>query len=65
MPQGLPACTVTSMERVLNSPIKIGDVIQAVIQSFCGFFGFNPLVMDLNLPPLVNEAVLAETGKAA
>jgi lipoyl(octanoyl) transferase len=64
MPDGLTSCKVTSMERVLNSSLKIGDVIQPVIQSFCDFFGFNPLVMDQNLPPMVNEAVLTQASDA-
>ncbi len=64
MPHGLPACKVTSLERIMNRSVKIGDVIQPVIQSFCEFFGFDPLVMDLNLPPVINEAILAQASDA-
>ncbi len=64
MPHGLPTCKVTSLERIMNRSVKIGDVIQPVIQSFCEFFGSDPLVMDLNLPPVVSEAIPARASDA-
>jgi len=43
VPPGVSGCKVTSLKQVLNRSVKIGDVIQAVIQSFCEIFELEPL----------------------
>ena len=50
VPHGVPGCNVTSLKQVLNKSLKIGDVIQPVIQSFCEFFKLDRVVVDLSLP---------------
>jgi len=49
VPHGLSGCKVTSLKQVLNKPIRIGDVIQPVIQSFCEIFKLDPLEIDSDL----------------
>jgi lipoate-protein ligase B len=58
VPRDLPGCNVTSLERVLRKPVKIGDVIQPVIQSFCEFFELEPLVMDPDFTPATDQALI-------
>ena len=49
VPPGVSGCRVTSLKQVLNRSVKIGDVIQAVIQSFCEIFELEPLETNSDL----------------
>jgi len=46
VPRGLQGCKVTSLQKILNKPVKIRSVIDPVIQSFCEVFDLEPQLID-------------------
>lgn len=61
MPRGLRSCKVTSLKQILNKPVRIGEVINPVIQSFCDFFQLDPVPEELKLATVVNQAERSRT----
>lgn len=55
IPRGLQSCKVTSLKQVLNKPVRIGEVIDPVIQSFCELFRLNPVPEQLNWSPVISH----------
>ena len=56
VPRGIHSCKVTSLQQILNKPVKIGMAIEPVIQSFCEVFELEPLI--LNMLPQTEGATL-------
>lgn len=46
VPSGIQTCKVTSLQEVLNRPVKIGMAVEPVIQSFCNIFQTKPAGLD-------------------
>jgi lipoate-protein ligase B len=63
VPPGVTGCKFTSLQQVLNKPLKIGAAIEPVIQSFCEVFELEPLY--INLPALPGEAIITSAGDLA
>jgi lipoate-protein ligase B len=58
VPRGLRSCQVTSLAEVLNRPVKIGSVMEPVIQSFCKVFEMEPASLEINSSKLAVSQVV-------
>ena len=47
VPRGIQGCKATSLQFLLNRPVKIKVVIQPVINSFCNIFNFESQLINL------------------